>query len=419
MKAAKKLYLNFFLVVYALYAYLDKGAAYTYLAEVLWVLGIALVLLNFRSFEFAWDRRTVLLLAFLLITAIYIVRGLQQYEWLDVTRDAFMFFYCIFAFIVFLFKDELDYFKEKLFLIYKWYPLVQSVIFLLSSYFPFFETIVIHEDITIFSHKYNNISTHLLIASLFYLRGYIKVSKKWLLVNTILIAYLFLVCASYTRAGMLGFVLSLGMFIYFTTDAETRRLYWSKLKYLPLVLLLALPFYLGTHLEENFQGRKLSLEQLKDNAVTIFYSSDKDESLNDNKIWRMVWWGKIIGYTFGGDYFWFGKGLGINLATDADIVTSYVELRSPHNFYLTVLGRFGVPVFFVWLYWNYLQFSQAKRFKRDSFAFVLMIISFMFLFNAALDVYLEGPMAAFPFWTLIGLGYAEEAFKNPFKDTTA
>jgi hypothetical protein len=32
-----------------------------------------------------------------------------------------------------------------------------------------------------------------------------------------------------------------------------------------------------------------------------------------------------------------------------------------------------------------------------------------FLFNASFDVFLEGPMGAFPFWTWVGLLFVTEA----------
>lgn len=41
---------------------------------------------------------------------------------------------------------------------------------------------------------------------------------------------------------------------------------------------------------------------------------------------------------------------------------------------------------------------------------ILLSISLSFLINASFDVFLEGPMAAMPFWIFVGMVYAEEAF---------
>ena len=41
---------------------------------------------------------------------------------------------------------------------------------------------------------------------------------------------------------------------------------------------------------------------------------------------------------------------------------------------------------------------------------VLVLISILaFLINASFDVYLEGPMGAFPFWTWLGILYLSDA----------
>ncbi|MFM9616266.1 hypothetical protein ACKI18_48195, partial [Streptomyces niveiscabiei] len=82
----------------------------------------------------------------------------------------------------------------------------------------------------------------------------------------------------------------------------------------PIILLAALPFFAITQMEENFQGRKAGFDQLKDN-ITSVVTSNGDGSLEDNKVWRLVWWTKIIDYTFGGQYFFQGKGLGPALAS--------------------------------------------------------------------------------------------------------
>ena len=411
MNNIKKIYLDLYILVFALYTYLDKGIAYTYLAEGLLVTGVFLILLNYRSFEFAWDRRSLMLLFFLLVTCIYIGRGILRYGLMDVVRDSFMFNYLLFAFIIFLFKDDLDYLVEKICVVYKWFPLVECVLFLLASYFPVIADIKLFGGINLIFYKYGDMSVQLFVATILLLSGYIKMEKRFVVINAVLITYLYLIAASYSRAGMLSYALAFILFIYFSPDKTLKTRLKSYLKYVPFLLLVALCFYLGTNVKENFQGRKLSVGQLQDNVGSIF-GNESNGTLSDNKVWRLTWWAKIIDYTFGGEYLYQGKGLGMSLAKDDDITIDEEELRSPHNFHLNVLARFGVPFFFLWLYWLYLHFRKMRSKKNTVFDVMILTICFAFVFNASFDVYLENPMGAFPFWTFVGIGYATDAFSG-------
>jgi hypothetical protein len=425
MGVIKKLYFDLYLLVYALYTMFNKGIAYSYLSEAVLVLGIVLIVYKMREYEFVWDRRMKLLLLFVLITVVYMVRGIAAgYGLMDVIRDSVMFNYIAFAFIIYLFKEDLEYFKKGLFRIYKWYPLAMCCFFLLSSYVPAMNDITLFGGISLFLYKSGDMGVHLLVSTLFFLNGYIKISRRFFAINLLLIVYLFLIVSSYARTGMVSYVFAMGMFFLFTKNNAIKKQLIYYLKIAPLIILLALPLYLSTNLEENFQGRKLGLEQLKDNALSIFgVESSSNGSLSDNKVWRLVWWAKIIDYTFLGPEFAFGKGLGMSLALDDDIgeenTDGLNDLRSPHNFHLTVLARFGVPVFFLWLYWIYLHSRRIRKRGLDPFVLTLLCISFAFLVNASFDVFLEGPMGAFPFWTIIGLTYATEAFAKKKEEIPA
>ena len=116
MTRLKLYYVNFFSVVYALYAYFNKGIAYSYLAEITLVLGLLLLIKSVRSYEIVWDRRMLLLSAFLILGLLYIIRGIGQgYPLMDVIRDSFMFNYSLFILLVFLLKEELPLFKKNIF----------------------------------------------------------------------------------------------------------------------------------------------------------------------------------------------------------------------------------------------------------------------------------------------------------------
>jgi O-antigen ligase len=396
-------------IVYALYAYFNKGIAYSFLVEGLLVLGLLLVVWERRSYVFIWNRKVMLLVFFVLLTGIYIVRGIvQKYNLMDVIRDSFMLNYIAFVFIIFLFKDQVDYLVSKLANVYKWYPLVACCSFLMVSYIPFFADFTVFGDIVLLHYKYSDMAVHLFITTLFLLNGNIKLEKRFLLVNAVLIAYLFLVASSYSRSGMVSYIVSFAVFVFTTQNKALKQQILSSLKFVPVIVLIALPFYLSTKVEENFQGRKLGLSQINENINSIVNPDNTDGSLADNKVWRLVWWGKIIDYTFAGPYFLNGKGLGMSLAVDDEIPMAEEELRAPHNFHLDILARFGVPVFFLWLYWLFLNLKGMRTKDLDSFQLILQVIFLMFILNASFDVFLEGPMGAFPFWTFVGIAYVKE-----------
>lgn len=417
MSALRKLYLDFYMLVFALYAFFNKGIAYSYLAEILLVIGVLILLKDFRKLEIIWDRSMKLLVLFLVVTLVYIARGVGKYPLMEIIRDSFMLNYAIFALILLFFKDQVDYLKEKLFLVYKWYPLVACCSFLCLSYIPFFETFKVFGNMILLLYKFGDMGVHLLISTLFMLNGYIRMSKRFAVINTILTIYIFLVIAAYSRSGMLAYLLGLGVFFVYTKSRELKIFMQEYLRYMPLLLILALGLYGATKLEENFQGRKIGLSQLKENVVSIV-SSDAEGSLNDNKVWRLAWWGKIIQDSFSGSNFFVGRGLGMSMAAVDDIEQDEEGLRSPHNFHLNIMARYGVPFFLLWMYWMYLIMIRIKRKDISQYSFTLLTILFVFIVNASFDVYLEGPMGAFPFWTFIGLYYIE-TMKLPEKPVTA
>jgi len=52
---------------------------------------------------------------------------------------------------------------------------------------------------------------------------------------------------------------------------------------------------------------------------------------------------------------------------------------------------------------------KTKVLQLDNLSYMCIILAF--LVNASFDVSLEGPMAAFPFWTFVGFNYIKDAFE--------
>lgn len=161
-------------------------------------------------------------------------------------------------------------------------------------------------------------------------------------------------------------------------------------------------------------SRTISLDQITSNITSVFDSSSNSH-LGSTREWRLQWWNDIVDYTVHGEYFWTGKGFGINLA-DADgyQVEADGTLRSPHNSHMTVLARMGVPGMAVWIILHaafallMLATIIGSTRRGDTFlaqmSIWILVYWLAMLINSSFDVFLEGPQGGIWFWTLFGLG---------------
>jgi len=402
MELVKNLYLKAYLLVMTLYVFLNKGVAYTYLVEALWLSGILLLFMHRKKVELIWNKTTKLILFFIAISFVYIIRGLTKYEIVDLIRDSFIFQYGWFVFILFLFKEKLEIIWETLFFIYKWFPFVALLNFILQYFVPFFETVAPFGGIPILLYKNGDMGVQLLISTLSLLYTFEKKSLKWRVLISLVIVLDFLILASYSRSGIVAFLASMLCFIYFSKDIQLQSRVRLLIKYLPIILLIVTPIYINIKVAENFQGRSVGFEQIKNNFSSII-GGTTDATSENNVVWRLVWWAKIIDYSFTAPNFLIGKGLGMNLANDDDIITLDDSLRSPHNFHLNIMSRFGVLLFMIWMYFLIQLLKPLFKKQLQGKRLLIGCILLAFLINASFDVFLEGPMGAFPFWTWLGL----------------
>jgi hypothetical protein len=385
-----------------LYIFLNKGVAYTYLVEALWLIGILLLFIHRKKVELIWNKTTKLILFFIVISFIYILRGFTKYDLVDLIRDSFIFQYGWFVFILFLFKEKLEIIWETLFFIYKWFPFVALLNFILQYFVPFFETVTPFGGIPILLYKNGDLGVQLLISTLLLLYSFENKTLKWRVLLSLVIALDFLILASYSRSGIVAFLASMLCFIYFNKDIQLQARVRLLIKYLPIILLVVTPIYINIKVAENFQGRAVGLEQIKNNFSSIV-GGTTDATSENNVVWRLVWWAKIIDYSLSSPNFFIGKGLGMNLATDDDIITLDDSLRSPHNFHLNIMSRFGVLIFMIWMYFLIQLLRPIFKKQLEGKRLLIGCILLAFLLNASFDVFLEGPMGAFPFWTWMGL----------------
>ncbi len=223
----------------------------------------------------------------------------------------------------------------------------------------------------------------------------------------------FLIAATLNRGGFLALLLSSG---FAATHARPSRAMRVALVVGALTNVAILASVLDLLPRYQVNDRVIGIEQLYTNVVSIFWDVE-GFSGSGTKRWRLAWWGKIIDYTMFGDYFWTGKGFGINLADDDGFqVAADRSLRSPHNGHLTILARMGVPGFVLWvLFLGSLLLRlwlRHWRLKRAGAAFkaglCLWVLTFLLAatVNATFDVYLEGPMGGIWFWSAVGFGFA-------------
>ena len=412
MHLLNRAYIKMYFFVLMLYVFFNKGFAYSYMAEFLLIIGILILFMNRKHLELGLDNIQILVSIFILVSFLFVLVGVFQYQILNVLRDSLAFQYAWFVFIIYFFKHEYDYIWKKIILIYKWVPLVLFFNFFLF-YFVFLNLppINIFGDQNIITYKNGDKSVHLLISTIMMFLNTDKYSRKWVLANTILITINFLILLAFTRSGSVAFIISLFSFFFFSKDKILNESIRKLLKYVPIIMILGMIIFIAIDIQGDAQGRTITLSQITNNFSSIV-SSDIDGSLTDNKIWRIVWWIKLVNESFTLQHFFVGKGLGMSLA-GTDILNTDENLRSPHNFHLTILARFGYFVFITWIIWLISIFKPLFTRKLAGKTLAITSILLAFIINGSFDVFFEGPMGAFPFWTFVGLLFIENTYGSP------
>jgi hypothetical protein len=236
-------------------------------------------------------------------------------------------------------------------------------------------------------------------------------SRKWLVANTILIVINFLILLAFTRSGSVAYILALFSFFFFSKEKILNESVRKLLKFVPIIMVIGMGLFVAIDIQGDAQGRTISLSQITDNFSSIV-STNIDGNLVENKVWRLIWWAKLVNESFTLQHFFVGKGLGMSLAGN-DISNTDDNLRSPHNFHLTILARFGYLVFITWIIWLVSLFKPLFTKKLAGKTLAITSILLAFIINGSFDVFFEGPMGAFPFWTFVGLLFIENTYGSP------
>ena len=412
MQLLNKAYIRLYFFILIIYVFFNKGVAYSYTAEILLVTGIFILFINRKQFEIGLDSKQILVGIFIIISFLFILVGVFQYSILNVLRDSLAFQYAWFCFIIYFLKNEYNFIWQKIIQIYKWVPLVIFLNFFLFYFlFLYLPPINIFGNQSIIIYKNGDKSVHLLISTILMFLYTDKYSRKWLIANTILIVINFLILLALTRSGSVAYILALFSFFFFSKEKILNDSVRKLLKYVPIIMIIGMGLFVAIDIQGDAQGRTISLSQITDNFSSII-STNIDGNLTENKVWRLIWWAKLVNESFTLQHFFVGKGLGMSLAGN-DILNTDDNLRSPHNFHLTILARFGYIVFIAWIIWLVSLFKPLFTRKLAGKTLAITSILLAFIINGSFDVFFEGPMGAFPFWTFVGLLFIENTYGSP------
>ncbi|MEE9403705.1 MAG: O-antigen ligase family protein, partial [Algisphaera sp.] len=235
--------------------------------------------------------------------------------------------------------------------------------------------------------------------------------KAWYF--TVLLCVLVAVSGAISRGGLVAFLLMFSIAFW-----ARPRSHWAGRLIIIVFTLISLAALSNLEIKVPGRERSFSAQQIVTNLVSVVSDDATAGDLDDTKEWRLQWWKSIVDYTFFGEYFWQGKGFGINLANSDGFQVELENdgLRSPHNGHLTYLARMGVPGFALWIavqvVWLYAIANGYYRARQKNDGAWAMFFIFLFaywaglMFNAAFDVYFEGPMGGLWIWSVIGVGMA-------------
>ena len=223
-------------------------------------------------------------------------------------------------------------------------------------------------------------------------------------------------------AGVQGLVNRGGMLAFLAATGLTAFLYprssWLWRGMIAAFILATVVIAINPSVKVPGRKRELSVQQAINNVSSIFGNNTAGD-LDNTKSWRIEWWTKIVNYTVHGNYFWQGKGFGINLAnSDGFQVFADESLRSPHNAHMTVLARSGVVGLSMWtaVHGNWLclmagLYMRARRRDQETWARLAVLLATIWIaltVHASFDVFFEGPMGGIWLWSVIGIGIAAD-----------
>lgn len=420
----KKSFFVFYLTVLLGYALLNRLFAYIaiipplYIGDLLLICGMFVFIFTSKKTKILNNCVSKMLIIFVTWGVIRTVPYISRYG-VNSFKDAALWGYSLFAFIIAAFLLS----NKKYFILTLTYYKKYSKIFLLAMPLILFTSNVwgkiLPRNFADLNIKPGDILVHLSGVMAFFasnLSGNIGAMSYFLIISVVLLV------GVGNRAGMLAFISAATIVFLLDIQKKFRIIVYG------IIILLFLSLLIPTDVTLPYavRDRSFSIDNLIVSFTSIFTNSIDTGDFESTKYFRLLWWNKIIDYTFNGPYFWLGKGYGVNLAdSDGFQVDPNKSLRSPHNVFLNILARSGVPGFIIWIAlqfsWCYLMLKSYFKYKRrgeKTWASLFLFLTaywVAFLVNASFDVFLEGPMGGIWFWTLFGFGLAAVTLSNEFK----
>jgi O-antigen ligase len=396
------------------YAFIGKGFAYLgvpplYVGEIVLIFGLATLLRGGCMLAATASLGSIAVLLLVSWIAVAVVQGAFRYG-VDAVRDGVVGLYGFYAFAVAAalierpaLIDGIVHYYRRFATAYVVVPPVAMIF--TSSVAASFPVWPNSAQQPLISLRAGEIAIHLAGVVAFTLVGFRNPGRLWTAMLVISTGIVF----ALNRGGMLAFALPA---ILAATLARNGRQVMGFFGMALLIGGIAAAVGLSVRIDG---GRNIDFVQLVANLTSIFGDSTTG-NLDGTKEWRLGWWEAIIGYTIHGDYFWFGKGFGANLAVIDGFVVGpgTPPLRSPHNIHMTFLARSGVSGLVLWLamlaIWFATIFRNIAVARRDGQAawagFFIFVACYVLaiVVDASFDVAIEGPMVGIWFWTLIGVG---------------
>jgi hypothetical protein len=244
MEFNKGLLFKLYFFILTLFLYLNKGIAYSYLVEILWLLGTLFLIIYNKKYKLLISIRVKLILLFIFLSFIYILFAFGKFAFIKIIQDAFIFQYSIFIFILFIFKDDIDIIWNNIYKIYKWLPIILFINFVLQFFVPILENVSIFGKIPFLLYKNGDMGVQLCISSIFMILNLDKYKKKEFYFILFFIIYDFLIISSYSRSGMLTYLLGLTCFYFYTNNSDIKNSFKIFTKYIPYLLLIIIPLFI-------------------------------------------------------------------------------------------------------------------------------------------------------------------------------
>ena len=370
------------------------------------LIGIILTLtVNKHKLAIELNTNYALLLFFLFVGLIYFIYGLYNFKIKGVIQDSLFFLYISIVFILTTFSEFYNKILTLVFNIYKWVPIIGIVNFILQNYSSFFEQFSLFGGVPLMLYKYGDLGVNLVISSILFLEGKYHLNKTMSLVFIILTLINILLVLTYSRSGFIAYTITLfAYYIYSKSDIKLN--FRRNLKYIFFSFLIAIPLYLSFEVKQNFQGRTTGLNQIISNVNSFISNSSEfkfNNTLNNNIIWRFAWWSSIVQNTIQENNLFTGIGSGGDLIKNSGVLVEDEKLRAPHSIHFNLLARYGFLFFLIWISWMIYTLRPLFLNKLNGDQYLIALFILAFLINASFDVYLEGPMGSFPFWTFVGL----------------